>query len=433
MSHSASATCSTGMSPYEVVFDQPMQLFIDHNLLSDKTDAPSSQAYIRDVAPKLTILHELAMQNATESAARHKEIRNKGAQPPSFKVGDQVLLHDPSNRIGQNPKHKRQWTGIFLITEVLNNYNFKLQELKTVKILKRPVHAGRLRLLRTLDNDYRLPIPDKLTQVFECATQQRNLLVRILVGDLLKVSTHAVAHLADTDSAQKSAQSTRLFNAAGAGVLQAFTAYVDDNAPTADGRCLITPAGNLTPIRRIAHVITTHDSTQVQTETLNCLHAVDVHHDIISSVAITFYDEHGSRTYWDIEQQCAEAVNKFDTSQTDQPRFLTQIDFVCQDLTAASVLQTVFTHTVPTQPTVVQQTDGTPADSVPQATTTQTTEWYEIDRVIKRRRQKHGDEYLVKWKNSEQTDWVKRVDLSPAALQEFLQRQPVRTKRHARN
>jgi O-acetyl-ADP-ribose deacetylase (regulator of RNase III) len=299
----------------------------------------------------------------------------------------------------------------------LNNYNFKLQELKTG---------------RTLDNDYRSPTPDRLTQVFQCTTQQRNLSVRILVGDVLKASTHAIVHLADTDSAQENAQSKRLFDAAGAGMLQAFTAYVNDNAPTADGRCFITHAGNLKPIRRIAHVITTHDSTQVRNEIQNWLHAVDVHHDIISSVAIPIYDEHGSRTYWDIAQQCAEAVKDFDTLQTDQPRFLTQIDFVCQDLTAASVLQTVFTHTIPTQPTVGQQIDGTPADTVPQATTTQTTEWYEIDRVIKRRRQKHCDEYL-KWKNTNQTDWVKRADLSPAALQEVLQRQPVRTKRHARN
>jgi hypothetical protein len=41
MSYRVSATCSTGMSPYEIVFGQPMQLFKDHNLLSDKTDALS--------------------------------------------------------------------------------------------------------------------------------------------------------------------------------------------------------------------------------------------------------------------------------------------------------------------------------------------------------------------------------------------------------
>jgi transposase InsO family protein len=433
MSHRASATCSTGMSPYEIIYGQPMQLFIDHNLLSDKTDAPSLQAYMQEIKPKLTVLHQLAMENASDSASRHRQNRNKGAQPPSFKVGDQVLLHDPSNKTGENPKLKRRWKGIFLIAEVLNNYNFQLQELKTGKMLKRPVHGERLRPLHTLDNDYRLPTPQKLTQVFECVTQQRKLSVHIVVGDILQASTHAIGHLADTDAAQQTAQSKRLFDAAGTGVLQAFTAYAADNTPTADGRCFITPAGNLTPIRRVAHVYTSHDTTQVQAEILNCLHAVDTHHDIIASITLPFYDEHGNNTYWDIAQQCADAVKNFDISQTDQPRFLTQIDFVCQDLTAASVLQTVFTHTIPAQPTIAPQTDGTPSANEPQTPTVQATQWFEIERVIKRRRRKLGDEYLVKWKDFNQTDWVKRSDLSPAALQDFLQRQPVKTKRHARN
>lgn len=211
-------------------------------------------------------------------------------------------------------------------------------------------------------------------------------------------------------------------------MLQAFSEHVDGNAPATDGQCFITPAENLTPIRRVAYVITSHDSDRVQAEKLNCLHAIDTHHDIISSLAIPFHDEHGSRTFWDIAQQCADAVNDFDTSQTDQPRFLTHIDFVFQNLTATSVLQTVFTYTIKTPQTVSHQTDVTPPDNLHPATQTQTSEWYEIDCVLERRRQKNGDEFLVKWKDGEQTDWIKRANLSPAAVQEFLQRHPLRQK-----
>jgi hypothetical protein len=64
---------------------------------------------------------------------------------------------------------------------------------------------------------------------------------------------------------------------------------------------------------------------------------------------------------------------------------------------------------------------------------TPTSEWYEIDSVLKRRRQKKGDEFLVKWKDSDQTDWVKSENVSPATLQEFLQRHHRRRKRRARN
>jgi hypothetical protein len=145
MSHRATATCSTGLSPYEVAFGKPMHLFIDRGLLSEQIDSPSLQAYMRDVAPKLTILQDIVMQKATESAARHRKNRNINAKPPSFKIADQVLLFDPTSKTGQNPKLKRKWTGSYLITEVLDNFNFKLQELETGKVLRRPVHADRLR------------------------------------------------------------------------------------------------------------------------------------------------------------------------------------------------------------------------------------------------------------------------------------------------
>jgi hypothetical protein len=131
MSHRASVTSSTGFSPYEVFFGQPM----DRELLSHQTDSSSLQAYMRDIAPKLTILHDLATQNATESAVRHPKYRNVNAKPPSFKVADKVLFFDPTTKTGQNSKLKRRWTGLHLITEVLNNLNFKLQELETGRMI----------------------------------------------------------------------------------------------------------------------------------------------------------------------------------------------------------------------------------------------------------------------------------------------------------
>jgi hypothetical protein len=45
--------------------------------------------------------------------------------------------------------------------------------------------------------------------------------------------------------------------------------------------------------------------------------------------------------------------------------------------------------------------------------------WYEIEKVITHRRYRSKDQYLVKWKDSNDTSWVRREDLSPAALQQF--------------
>jgi transposase InsO family protein len=431
MSHRAMTTSSTGFSPFEVAFGQPMQLFIDRALLSENTDSPSLRTYMQEVAPKLTLLEQIASENSENSAARHRKYRNIGAKPPSFEVAEQVLLLDTTTKQGQNPKLKRKWTGPFLITEVLDNYNFKLQEMETGRDLKRPVHASRLKRLRQLPNDYREETPDTLRQIFQCKTARKQISVRILVGDILKAATQAIMHPTCVDAAQSNELSQRLWQAVGEGVQQTFRQHIDQQTDNATGHCFITPAGNLHPIRRIAHIVSAFDCATVHSETLNCLRTVDAYQENIASLAIPFFDSPGSNTFWDIAQQYANVVNDFDTPNTDQPGYLTKIDFICQDLTAAGVVQTVFQHTIKmaeqTQPDT--DNDKRAVDSPPQATNSQTSDWYEIETVLKRRRLKGGDEFLVKWKNYEQKDWIKRKDLTAAALEEFFRRQPPRKRR----
>jgi hypothetical protein len=69
MSHRGSATTNLQLSPFEVICGRPMVMFCDASLLTDTSDSPSLTAYRKEVAPKLEILHEIAMQNAAESAS----------------------------------------------------------------------------------------------------------------------------------------------------------------------------------------------------------------------------------------------------------------------------------------------------------------------------------------------------------------------------
>jgi hypothetical protein len=39
-----------------------------------------------------------------------------------------------------------------------------------------------------------------------------------------------------------------------------------------------------------------------------------------------------------------------------------------------------------------------------------------IEKILKRRKRSGRDEFLVQWKGTEETSWVKRQDLTPAAL-----------------
>jgi hypothetical protein len=85
---------------------------------------------------------------------------------------------------------------------------------------------------------------------------------------------------------------------------------------------------------------------------------------------------------------------------------------VCRSTLTRSVGEGTPRATEPKQPEPVdkQSVAGPLADP---------NKWYEIDQVIAHRRYRSKDQYLVKWKDSNETSWVRREDLSPAALQQF--------------
>jgi hypothetical protein len=289
MSHRGSATTNLQLSPFEVLYGRPMIMFCDAGLLTETADSPSLTAYRKEVAPKLEILHELAMQNAAGSASRQRDKRNVGSIPPSYKVADKDLLYDTSTKIGDSVKLTKRWTGPFIVTEVLPNYNYKLQCLKTGRDLKRSVHASRLRPLKTMLNDYWLPHPDTTRTLFGTTTQQRQLKVRVTTGDLLTAKTQAIVHVTDEMLSDTSAFSRRLYEAAGAGVHSACREHAVDVLSSEN--CFITAAGDLAPITRILHHVATSDNNDVRASTLACLNAAEAHDSNILSITIPFFSE----------------------------------------------------------------------------------------------------------------------------------------------
>jgi hypothetical protein len=114
------------------------------------------EAYTEDIRQKIEIFQATAMQNAADSTCRHRNVRNKSTSVPQFKAGDKVLLHNEALRPHESPKLSQKFAGPFIITQCEPNFNYHLQHLMTGKMLKRSVHASRLRVFRERDNEYHL-------------------------------------------------------------------------------------------------------------------------------------------------------------------------------------------------------------------------------------------------------------------------------------
>jgi hypothetical protein len=114
----------------------------------------SLEAYTEDIRQKTENFQATAMQNAADSAARHRDARNKTTSAPQFKTGDKVLLHNEAVKPPESPKLRNKFSGPFIVIQCDQKFNCRLQHLMTGKIMKLPVHASHLRAFRELDNAY---------------------------------------------------------------------------------------------------------------------------------------------------------------------------------------------------------------------------------------------------------------------------------------
>jgi hypothetical protein len=176
----------------------------------------------------------------------------------------------------------------------------------------------------------------------------------------------------------------------------------------------------------------------------NCLLSADTSNNC-SSIALPALG--GGRfgySIWVVAQAAAEAIKLYDSQTVNNRGSLTRIDLVLFTTTNADIFTTVFKQyftSVQDNP-VDTSTSGSnvaTANTDPVLTGQSTTDtsvrdsgkWYEIERIIRHRRVRSKDEYLVKWKDYDEQTWVRREDLTDGALQQFYANRRRRRRRRA--
>ena len=105
---------------------------------------------------KIEIIKYIALQNAIKNPEQRRLQYNKEASNVRYASRDKVVLYGVSCKANEPRKLKPKYRGPYLITETLGNNLFKLHDVASRKEIKRPVHFDRLRMLKELDDDYRL-------------------------------------------------------------------------------------------------------------------------------------------------------------------------------------------------------------------------------------------------------------------------------------
>jgi hypothetical protein len=160
------------------------------------------------------------------------------------------------------------------------------------------------------------------------------------------------------------------------------------------------------------------------------------------SVAIPFpFMPVSDADVWALAQGVAETVRSYDAETVATGGSLRHVSLYNMSLTTADILGFILRQLLYDRKCVRVQEKPESHDSIPdvqiesshrlgdesenQQPSTGTevnkqSEWFEIDRVLRQRKNKSRMQYLVKWKGNETNTWVDRKNLSDAALQHFL-------------
>jgi O-acetyl-ADP-ribose deacetylase (regulator of RNase III) len=437
------ASSVSALSPFEIQFGRKMPLAIDIALMNEPPRIPSVEYYVADIKPKLAILNEIAMQCSAENAARHREVKNQKAVTPTFKLGDKVLVTNEAVAPNQSKKLIKRFAGPFFITSMENGFTYKLKHVMTGKELRRPVHASRLIAYKELENCYRLTQARSKPCLFVEHTSFRKIRVKVIVGDLVSIQTHAIVNQTDEFLTNNSGLAHQLAVAAGEEMNDECAKYITEHGRLPKTQPVCTTAGALAPsVKTIIHIVGLN-AAEFQSDQLTlirllkasyyaCLSTADSRNDIESiALPILGVGKLGIDV-WTSAHAALSAVVEFDKATQVKPGSLRLIKFVTLNLTNADIMATVSRQLLPNtdsgmSPKTNEQTnqqmritpDTPPTASAETTAPDKGSTWYRITKILKHRRRKGQDEYLVCWASKHKPSWVKRANITDYALQKF--------------
>ena len=139
------ATQSTQYSPHYLVFGREPKLPIDTALLPPAIPGKDAQAHLNEIISQHGLARAIAKENIAKAKMKYKTQHDKKAAEPEFRIGQNVWLYCSATPVGLNPKLLKRWVGPYYITQVNDNYTYKLNRCEDHKPIKSMVHANRLK------------------------------------------------------------------------------------------------------------------------------------------------------------------------------------------------------------------------------------------------------------------------------------------------
>ena len=127
----------TKYTPAYVVLGFPLLLPIDCIYSTPQTATYATPSdYVFTMKKKLQKTHQLMREYMDVKQERQKIYYDRSKCGPFYKVGEKLLVFNPTIKKGETRKISFFYRGPYIIVEIINDLNFKVEDKKTRKVFK---------------------------------------------------------------------------------------------------------------------------------------------------------------------------------------------------------------------------------------------------------------------------------------------------------
>ena len=153
MAYRSSIHSVTRYIPAFVVLGFPLSLPIDCIYSTPQTTIYATPSdYVFTMKQKLQETHQLMREYMDVKQERQKSYYDRSKYGPCYKIGEEVLVFNPTVKKGETRKFTSFFRGPYIIVEIINDLNFKVEDKKTRKAIK--VHYDRLKKHKTREKPF---------------------------------------------------------------------------------------------------------------------------------------------------------------------------------------------------------------------------------------------------------------------------------------
>ena len=143
MAYNTSVQCSTGYTPFYLMFGRQARILVDIMYDTANTTTPQTPGeYATALQNRLKTAFEIVQNRLSEAYQRQKDFYNRKVHGEPHKPGDLVWLYSTVAGKGKRKLH-HQWTGPYKVTKKLSDVTYRIQHAQRRN--QRKVHFDRLK------------------------------------------------------------------------------------------------------------------------------------------------------------------------------------------------------------------------------------------------------------------------------------------------